>query len=937
MENKKIKKILETICENNKNVFGNFFYHILSNYCNEFILMLDTIKSDCKFKFNSIELFENLLPKLVDDLRRLFLKILIIDIHSTKEENLLMGDTPEEKYNFYNESLLDIQTINEIFKNYPVLKEIINNTLQYRMNLVKECLINLNKDSGKIKTVFNIEVKSLKKIEISSGDSHNFGKKVIILSFENEMLVYKPHPLSSEELFNKVSTLLNNKNILKQKISFSKCIDCESYGWQEYIKYKECTNNNEVKEYYYRVGSLLSMFHLFSTTDIHYDNLVVRGNEPIVFDLETLVYNTGINKNIDNNDRLLTSVINEYENSVMSSMLLPTNNMFESMGVDVGGISTKKGYIKSRTIKGNKIINPGTSNIRMKTIKSYIYNEGKNIVRLKNKKISPINYIDEIIEGFSDCYKLIIKTKTEILDLIKKDIFIFRQVLRSTNIYCKFLEASTYYSYLKNSEERYKLFSKFKKSIENEINENIVNAEIESLMRNDVPYFSAKSNSKSLFYDDREIKNVYNYTLNDQIENTINKLDDVDLDKQINYIRMSIYTLLKINSKSHNKRQNDFSDTDNTLEIVKKIASQISKMLIWNKKKTSCTMMYTSVADGRVTLSDGKLYYTGGTILLFAYLGWYLNDEKYINIAKSLVNGLKELKHSEKNTDNFSFFIGLGSYIYIYYTMFALFKEQSYYDEMFSLICKIKEPESAEYDTVFGTAATIIMLLNIYNNIKDSVILDKANLLGESLYKNMASIKNATKPGLAHGFLGTAWCLIYLGNIVNNKKFIALGKDLFKKEVIVSDRNNKISPYWCVGETGILLSKLKIDLILDIFQPNSFKETIDYLLSYKFNNDTNHSLCHGILGVLDGLIELNKYINNTNLDKYIKVEKERIINDITNKGVILGGEVPHNDFSFMLGLSGIGYSLLRIILPQIPSVLSFDVIDINSKSKEFCI
>lgn len=931
--NNEIKKLINGICTSKHKIFGNFLYHILYNYCYQFSLVLQNIEETYKLKFNTITLLKSLLPNVAEDIHRLVLRTLIVDINQKGDKKLLKGATSKDKYNFYNDSLLNKKMINEIFRNYPVLDSIIDKTLSYELNLIKECLIHLYQDSNRIKKTFNINTKSLNKIEMSSGDTHNKGKKVIILYFNDNMLVYKPHSLSCEQLFNKISIFLNNKQSLKHDITFSKCIDCKQYGWQEFITYKECVNQNEVKIYYYRIGTLLSLFYLFSSTDIHYDNLISHGSKPIVFDLETLVHNSDIDENIYNDKSLFSQIIYEYQKSVISTMLLPTNNIFGSLGTDIGGISTKKGHQKSNILKSHQIINQGTNKIRMKEVSSTIYNEGKNILNLNGKSVSPLNYINEINSGFYDCYKMIISFKNDILELIRQQKFTARQVLRPTNLYCKFLNASTYPLYFTKLEKRYNLFSKFKKNIDDKNKKNIksqqVAEEIVALMRNDIPYFTAKSDSTSLFSGDTEIKNFYKSTLFDNIKKNINNFSINELNKQINYIQMSLHTLLKANSKNNMKACKIYK-AKTSIKLVKVIADNILKMLIWNKEKNSCTMMYTSVNEGRVTLLDGKLYYMGGVILLFAYLGWHLKEEKYISVSKSLVNGLKELKSYENYTDNFSFFTGLGSYIYIYYTMFALFKDQSYYNEMLRLIYRIKETDSNEYNVISGPPATIIMLLNIYNNIKDKIILDKANLLGELLLKNISSVKSPQKLGLAHGFYGPAWSLIKLGIVSKNPKFTMEGKCLLEKEKEIINKNTNISKYWCTGKAGIELSHLKIDQLL--YKQNvtakKYNEFIEDFLNDNSIYTENHSLCHGSLGIIDVIIELSNNINDKNKIKYIIEKRNKIIDNMLTCGIIFGGEIPANDFSFMLGLSGIAYCLLRVECTHIPSMLSFDVISI---------
>ncbi|MBO0570398.1 hypothetical protein EXQ43_02570 [Clostridium botulinum] len=64
---------------------------------------------------------------------------------------------------------------------------------------------------------------------------------------------------------------------------------------------------------------------------------------------------------------------------------------------------------------------------------------------------------------------------------------------------------------------------------------------------------------------------------------------------------------------------------------------------------------------------------------------------------------------------------------------------------------------------------------------------------------------------------------------------------------------------------------------------------------------------------MDNLINLAKDFANTELT-YIQ-----------NNGMVLGDDSYLMDYSFMQGISGIGYSLVRLANNNYPSILSLDV------------
>lgn len=76
-----------------------------------------------------------------------------------------------------------------------------------------------------------------------------------------------------------------------------------------------------------------------------------------------------------------------------------------------------------------------------------------NAVTLAGKPILPELYIESLIEGFRECYSLFLSTDAtdRILRIQELQMGKFRQVLRNTKLYYKYLEAS-YHPYYMNSE-----------------------------------------------------------------------------------------------------------------------------------------------------------------------------------------------------------------------------------------------------------------------------------------------------------------------------------------------------------------------------------------------------------------------------------------------------------------------------------------------------
>lgn len=134
-------------------------------------------------------------------------KVLVTELYEKKQNNLLKGNTSIERYEYYEEILKNENEINLILDKYPVLKTIIMNKINSFLTLIEEALTSLVKDSDDIEKILNINIKELNNIDFSLGDSHNGGKSVLVfIANDNKKIVYKPHGLNCEILFEFIMT-----------------------------------------------------------------------------------------------------------------------------------------------------------------------------------------------------------------------------------------------------------------------------------------------------------------------------------------------------------------------------------------------------------------------------------------------------------------------------------------------------------------------------------------------------------------------------------------------------------------------------------------------------------------------------------------------------------------------------------------------------------
>ena len=185
-----------------------------------------------------------------------------------------------------------------------------------------------------------------------------------------------------------------------------------------------------------------------------------------------------------------------------SSLIIPQNIQGSLFDIDLSPLGNSE-QEKSQQLKGIRVINVGTSDIRMEEVYADIEHTHryKHKVIFNNEIISAAMYLDQIILGFKQVYSLISERRDDFKKLLvaqnSKNVK-YRQIVRPTYVYFKFLDASRHPKYLQNFSDMEKLFG----ILDNKggIDKKIAEGEIKSLMNGDIPYFYTYQNSKNLFF-----------------------------------------------------------------------------------------------------------------------------------------------------------------------------------------------------------------------------------------------------------------------------------------------------------------------------------------------------------------------------------------------------------------------------------------------------
>lgn len=941
-----------TILEDIEGIFPKYFKPFLVYFENELTKLFDALhleevildKKNIKF---------TCLSNLLVDLIQINIRTLLYEFHSNKRNGKGTENGFNLNYSSYNYSFEDKKSFIDIYEKYPVLDRIITTKINSQLDLIFNSLEKLLKDRITIEKEFDLQLHSIKNININSGDSHNGGKTVVVYEINNkEKIVFKPHSLSAEVLYNNILSSLNNMG-LSERINSLENIDRETYGWQKFINYYSCQSENQIRSYFYRIGVQLTIFHILNTQDLHSENIVASGENPFVFDLETLITNK--DRQIYNiNSNLISTYYQELNDSVLGVFLLPSNFKNSLFDYDMGGISDE-GNQESKRWKSYILENKGTDEIKLVPKPSKVFPKN-NRLKLNGEFVNPLNYTTDIIKGFEEAFMLLKDNKNKILNIISNESVVIRQVLRATSVYARFLEASLHPKYLKSERDRENLFQKmYKGSDPNDLKIKArKDSEINALMVNDIPYFSqVGTNNLNLIGNETDIiEDYYNITLFDIVKKKLNNLNENKLNREKNYIRFSLASSIKDIWKLDTERQklnnkSLFKDCLDEKDFVSVVGSYFLDNAIWNETRTKCTWLLPLIENKKLTIGpiNSNLYEGGGVLIFLMYLGKVFEDIKYIELAECGLAGIEDIEENVGlDMDNDSLFTGLGSKIYLYYNFYVLTGKKEYLDKFHFSINKLRFNLSNNYDLISGFSGTLIFLLNLvereeHNYVDYKLIKLASHEMSSNLFELLTQdLKDNKKHlcGLAHGFSCLSWAMIKSGSVLNETKYIDMGIELIKLEnnyysyeinnwLDLRQNENKENSnliFWCHGAPGIGLSRVKV---LKYLKSNSsirddLENVILRLTKYDWLEYLDNTLCHGASGVFDIMREIRNTLGSSvyNQDNFKK--QQNLFYKKIRSGELAGDYLP----TFMLGFSGIAYSLLREIDDSVPSILSFE-------------
>lgn len=573
--------------------FYGWFFSVALSYAETFFPRLKDVCEDVR---------GILLRNVYEAVKLVPVRCLIREIHCLKERGELAGASPREEYRFYDECMLgDIAYVKEICQKYPELLRLMLVKIDWTVRELAHIVEAVEADGEEIRELFcaGHPFFKVRRITCAFSDTHRGGRTVAEVVLDNGICIfYKPRSLQKENEYQRAYEWLGNK--LGIETYHAKMVCREEYGWEERIEREACDSVAAVGRYFYRLGMQLCLCYLVNGSDLHGENIMAKGEFPVIVDMETCLGNRrrggetvweaaaeamgeGTTKTecmregrFTENEKERQGILNDFlRDGVSRTGILPipvwggrgasaSSGMERGASANGGGQNGASANGKtagevnvSALHKAGKITAPfrlpviehaGTSDIAVS------YRKGElelpdSLPHLQGKPVDAAGYRRELVAGFVDAYRLVLENKRE-AEAFLRPLWQSgsRYVARHTQQYSMYLFTSLHPDFMKNTKERIYFLHVLRKAgaglpPDGEGRE-LFWQELRDMINMDIPYFSCKGDSLSLAASDgTEIPRFFAVSALEEGKRKFERLGEADLQRQMMLISYSLLML----------------------------------------------------------------------------------------------------------------------------------------------------------------------------------------------------------------------------------------------------------------------------------------------------------------------------------------------------------------------------------------------------------
>ena len=827
----------------------------------------------------------------------------------------------------------------------PVLLRLLASSTRQWLATNHEFITRLHTDVDAIRRdLLNVpHASAVARIEGGLSDPHRGGRSVLVVEFDDGLrALYKPKDLRIDVAWQRLVERLNARAPIDVRVAHTVARD--GYGWTEFVEHTECQDRHEFASFFRRAGAWLALMHCFVVADMHQENVIAVGDQPVPVDLETTLQ-AAEESHSDNVDAKAYEAAREIiADSVMAVGLLP------AYGRSAGDTVVAVGGVASDWATQRRLTWTDTNSDGMRpSIKDEADRPTTNLPHVAGSYASLAEHLDDFVSGFED-YARFLKSAGHLLDGFAG--VPVRKVIRPTQFYSMLL--------LRLRDDRmmgdgvlWSVQADFLARLADWDHDadprwSLQRAERAALLELNVPFFAMQSDGTEITDTAGTVVPTSAKPGLQRARERMLRLDDRQIAWQVEVIRQAASSTspMTIDDQPRQLVPIDQAPTPTQAEFIaeaKAIAEEIAQAAIRRDSAAAWIGLGSVVASdvSQLAVLGHDLYSGNAGIALFFAAHAKTGCESSADHALAAVAHLRsELK--SRNASHVARVLGvggatgLGSIVYALTAMSRLMSDDDLLADAHRAAMLLTDDLIASdkrLDVVGGSAGAILSLLALYADTGADDVLKRALVCAEHL----VGVDRVGVVGMSHGAAGYAYALASAAMVTGREDFADAARECIECERANFDaergdwRDFRVTePHWrsqwCHGAVGIGLARLGMTKRAAA-EPDTVLTDIDDALEGATRGWPGHvdTLCCGTLGSIELCREAGRVLNRAAL---VERASRRLL-------AVLRTEAATGDYRWNVGtrkfnvglfrgLAGVGYTCLREIDDSIPNVLIWE-------------
>jgi type 2 lantibiotic biosynthesis protein LanM len=857
--------------------------------------------------------------------------------------------------------------LRRLFESKPVLLRLIAVVTRQWIDTASEFITRLNADLMAITrdVLQSGDPGQVVLIQGDRSDRHNGGHSVLIAGFKDgARVVYKPKDLRIDAAWFALVERLNAAGA-PVTLKAARAVAGDGYGWTEFIDHVGCGDQEGYQRFFRRAGAWLALFHCFAATDMHQENIIATGDQPVPIDLEMILQGTEKDAAQAPEEQAATAAREILSQSVMMVGLLPAYGRSPNNAVFAMGGMTSQWDVKSR-LDWHDI----NSDAMRPTVVKEGSNSNPNLPHVAGKYAKFTDHIEDFIAGFTDYARFLSRLYREKDQGHLFDGFVglpIRKVIRPTRFYHMLLQRLKNYRTMDDgiiwSTQADFLARLANWATDDDPSWRFQRSERDALLSLDVPHFLTADN------DAAQAASTSTQSLSglDAARARFAHFDEKEIAWQIEVIRQNTGTgvtsakAIPAESQEGTALRPDSSRSpadEIFIAEADRIAGELSRYAI-RRGPGAAWIGLDWLGDAEVfqlvcldqTLYNGN---AGIAVFLAAHAAARSNSSsaELALAAVALIRSNLRSRNAARMTRSMGVggAVGLGSIVYALCVMAKSLKNNDLLADALKAADLFTDELIAadkQLDVIGGSAGGILALLRLYRDTQSGEVLKRAIKCGEHLMSQPRLGTEGRRSwvgqgfgaqalnGMSHGAAGFAYALASLAAASGRADFEQAAGECIAFEDSSYDAERKNWPdlrnpagpawscRWCHGAPGIGLARLatgrstQVDAKLLNADVRNAVEGVEQCSPPELD-----TLCCGSLGRIEFFCEAGRSLDRADLRDAAAQRLLAVLQQawVTGDYRWNSGQRQFN-LGLFRGLSGVGYTTLRQVDLSLPNIL----------------